>query len=62
MVEAGLDLQQKALADTQVRNLLGTRYALINMTVDRRGHTRSQGCCTSSPSNTGLTFYSYSNG
>lgn len=61
MDEVGLDLQPKALANTVVRNLLGTRYALISMTVTDAGHRMSQGCCTSSPSKTRLTFYSYSN-
>lgn len=61
MAEAGVDLQQKAQANTQVRNLLGTRYTLINMTVTDAGHTMSQGCCKSSPSKIQLTFFSYTN-
>ena len=55
------DLQQKALANTAVRQLLGARFVLINATGEDSGQKLSMGCCTAFPPRTRLTFYSYTN-
>jgi hypothetical protein len=55
------DLTAKAVTNSKVRQVLGSRYTLISITVIDLSAKHLSGCCTGMPPKHRLMFYSYTN-